>query len=110
MSELLTRWPTRAGEAVFPVVRPRRLRRTAPALRELVRETSLRPADFVYPVFVTHGRDVRVRIGPHAGAGATFHRQPRQRGGGGGATGYPRGAPLWPAADQGRARFRRVRP
>ena len=35
--------------------RPRRLRRTA-ALRDLVRETSLEPADFVYPLFVVPGR------------------------------------------------------
>ena len=66
MSELLARRAAPAGEVVFPAVRPRRLRRT-PALRELVRETSLRPADFVYPVFVTHGRDVRVPIGPMPG-------------------------------------------
>jgi porphobilinogen synthase len=38
--------------------RPRRLRRTA-ALRDLVRETSLDPSDFVYPVFVVPGEDVR---------------------------------------------------
>lgn len=31
--------------------RPRRLRRT-PALRKLVRENHLRPADFIYPVFL----------------------------------------------------------
>ena len=66
MSELLTGRSTIAGGAVFPAVRPRRLRRT-PALRELMRETSLRPADLVYPVFVTHGRDVRVPIDPMPG-------------------------------------------
>jgi porphobilinogen synthase len=38
--------------------RPRRLRRTA-ALRDLVRETSLDPADLVYPFFVVHGEGVR---------------------------------------------------
>ena len=38
--------------------RPRRLRRTA-ALRDLVRETSLAPNDFVYPLFVIPGRDAR---------------------------------------------------
>jgi porphobilinogen synthase len=38
--------------------RPRRLRRTA-ALRDLVRETSLEPDDFVYPLFVVPGHDVR---------------------------------------------------
>jgi porphobilinogen synthase len=38
--------------------RPRRLRRTA-ALRGMVRETTLSPADFIYPLFVRHGRDER---------------------------------------------------
>jgi porphobilinogen synthase len=38
--------------------RPRRLRRTA-ALRDLVRETSLAPADLVAPFFVVAGHDVR---------------------------------------------------
>ena len=38
--------------------RPRRLRRTA-TLRDLVRETSLEPADLVYPLFVVPGEDAR---------------------------------------------------
>ena len=38
----------------FPVQRPRRLRRT-PALRRLVAETRLHPADFILPVFVREG-------------------------------------------------------
>jgi porphobilinogen synthase len=38
--------------------RPRRLRRTA-ALRDLVRETSLDPADLVYPLFVVPSESVR---------------------------------------------------
>jgi porphobilinogen synthase len=42
----------------FPVQRLRRTRRTA-ALRGLVRETQLSPSEFVYPVFVTVGEDVR---------------------------------------------------
>ena len=37
--------------AQFPVARPRRLRRTA-ALRRLVAETRLHPADLVLPMFV----------------------------------------------------------
>ncbi len=37
-------------------LRPRRLRRTA-ALRELVAETSLRPAQLIWPTFVVDGRD-----------------------------------------------------
>jgi porphobilinogen synthase len=40
--------------AGFPAVRPRRLRRT-PALRRLVTETSVRPADLVLPLFVKEG-------------------------------------------------------
>jgi porphobilinogen synthase len=38
--------------------RPRRLRRTA-ALRDLVRETALDPADLVYPLFVVPGESAR---------------------------------------------------
>jgi porphobilinogen synthase len=41
--------------------RPRRLRRT-PALRDLVRETTLAPNDFVAPLFVVPGSDVRAPI------------------------------------------------
>ena len=44
-----------------PPVRFRRLRRSG-ALRRMVRETRLHPADLIYPVFVTHGRDVRQPI------------------------------------------------
>jgi porphobilinogen synthase len=40
--------------AQFPVVRPRRLRRT-PAMRRMVAETHLRPADLVQPLFVKEG-------------------------------------------------------
>jgi len=39
-------------------VRPRRLRHTA-VLRQMVRETELNPADFIYPLFITHGKNVR---------------------------------------------------
>jgi porphobilinogen synthase len=42
----------------FPVDRPRRLRRTE-AMRRMVRETSLEPSDFVYPLFVMEGRGER---------------------------------------------------
>jgi porphobilinogen synthase len=41
--------------------RPRRLRRT-PALRDLVRETTLAPDDFVYPLFVVPGDGVRRQV------------------------------------------------
>jgi len=40
--------------ARFPVVRPRRLRRT-PAMRRLVAESRIRPADLVQPLFVKEG-------------------------------------------------------
>ncbi len=43
------------------IARFRRLR-SSEGLRRLVRETSLRPDDFVYPLFVTHGTDVREEI------------------------------------------------
>src|SRR5580700_726259 len=45
----------------FPQTRLRRLRATR-ALRGLVRETRLAPADFVYPMFVAHGIDRREPI------------------------------------------------
>ncbi len=46
--------------------RLRRLRRTA-VLRDLVRETTLSAGDFIYPLFVTHGVDVRHEIGSMPG-------------------------------------------
>jgi porphobilinogen synthase len=42
----------------FPEIRMRRLRRTEP-LRALVRETSLHPADLIYPLFICPGEGVR---------------------------------------------------
>jgi porphobilinogen synthase len=39
---------------MFPVVRPRRLR-SAPALRRLVSDVSLRPSDLILPMFVKEG-------------------------------------------------------
>ncbi|MGB3097976.1 MAG: porphobilinogen synthase [Solirubrobacterales bacterium] len=42
----------------FPETRMRRLRRTG-VLREMVRETTLRPADLIQPLFVTAGEGVR---------------------------------------------------
>ncbi|MGQ9687633.1 MAG: porphobilinogen synthase [Desulfobaccales bacterium] len=43
------------------VYRPRRLRRTA-TIRRLVRETILTPADFIYPLFVAPGKQVRQEV------------------------------------------------
>jgi porphobilinogen synthase len=45
----------------YPISRPRRLRLT-PRLRAMVRETWLQPDDFVYPLFVRHGSDIRHEI------------------------------------------------
>lgn len=42
-------------------IRPRRLRRTS-ALRQMVQETRLSPDDFIYPLFIRHGRDVQQPI------------------------------------------------
>ena len=42
----------------FPILRLRRLRRT-PAIRAMLRETELNPADFIYPVFVRPGSGVQ---------------------------------------------------
>jgi len=45
----------------FPAYRPRRLRMSE-NLRRMVRETTLSPADFIYPLFVVHGRKVKREI------------------------------------------------
>jgi len=42
----------------YPTYRMRRLRRT-PTLRRMLRETTLSPDDLIYPMFVTHGENVR---------------------------------------------------
>jgi porphobilinogen synthase len=49
-----------------PIFRPRRLREK-PLLRRMVRETTLAVDDFVYPLFVVHGRGVREPIAPMPG-------------------------------------------
>ncbi|NJM51996.1 MAG: porphobilinogen synthase [Blastocatellia bacterium] len=45
----------------FPVSRLRRLRKT-PALREMFRETRLTKSDFIFPLFVTEGTNVKREI------------------------------------------------
>ncbi len=50
-----------SSSATRLAIRPRRLRHTA-ALRSMVRETVLTPADLIYPLFVTHGNGVRTAI------------------------------------------------
>jgi porphobilinogen synthase len=45
----------------FPVVRPRRLRHN-PLIRQLVRETTLNASDFILPLFVKVGQNIRQEI------------------------------------------------
>ncbi|HUK56694.1 MAG TPA: porphobilinogen synthase [Nitrospiria bacterium] len=45
----------------FPQSRPRRLRQS-PLLRKMVQETALSVGNFIYPLFVTHGKGVRKEI------------------------------------------------
>jgi porphobilinogen synthase len=49
-----------------PVYRPRRLRANE-NIRRMVRETKLSPDDFIYPLFVTHGKGVKKEIGAMPG-------------------------------------------
>src|SRR5262252_7191628 len=49
-----------------PLYRPRRLRES-PLVRKMVRETSLKTEDFIYPLFAVHGRGVREPIAPMPG-------------------------------------------
>src|SRR3970282_1498038 len=46
---------------MFPLHRGRRLR-TNESIRSLVRETSLSPADFMFPMFIAEGENVQVEI------------------------------------------------
>jgi porphobilinogen synthase len=52
--------------APFPTARPRRLR-SAPALRDMVRENTLTPHDFIWPVFVMDGVDSEMPIASMSG-------------------------------------------
>ena len=49
-----------------PLYRPRRLRLNE-NIRRMVRETRLSPDDFIYPMFVTHGKGVKKEIGSMPG-------------------------------------------
>lgn len=46
---------------MFPYQRPRRLRKSE-TIRRMVRETSLSPDNFIYPLFVRHGKNTRTQI------------------------------------------------
>lgn len=45
----------------FPNIRPRRLRATK-NLRAMVRETEINPRDFIYPLFIRHGNNLKQEI------------------------------------------------
>jgi len=57
---------TSPGQGHFPAVRPRRLRRNA-ALRRLVAEHRLHPAQLVLPLFVRSGKRLRQAVGSMPG-------------------------------------------
>src|SRR5690606_8910599 len=59
----------------FPEYRPRRLRRTE-ALRRLVRETRVTPADLVLPLFVVPGENVSRPVGAMPGVDQTSADEP----------------------------------
>ena len=61
-------------QAPFPALRPRRLR-SQPALRAMVRETQLSPADLIWPIFVMDGDDSCEAVRPMPGV----HRYPVDR-------------------------------
>lgn len=46
---------------MFPLQRGRRLR-TSEAIRTIVRETTLSPSDFMFPMFITEGENIKVEI------------------------------------------------
>ena len=50
----------------FPAMRMRRMRRGAP-MRRLVRETTLAPSDFIYPMFIVPGARSRTEVGSMPG-------------------------------------------
>ena len=51
---------SRSKFPAFPISRPRRLR-TSANLRAMVRETEINPNDFIYPLFVRHGKNIQHR-------------------------------------------------
>lgn len=45
----------------YPIARPRRLR-SNPIVRQMFRETILSPSDFIYPMFIRHGKKIQHEI------------------------------------------------
>ena len=93
----------------FPSTRPRRLRRT-PALRRLVRETTLAPDNFIFPLFVCPGKGVRREISSLPGqfhfSVDTLAREAEEIA----KLGIPGGDPVRPAREEGRGRQRGLAP
>lgn len=58
--------PQRSSQPAFPTTRMRRLR-SHPAVRNLVRETRLSPAQLILPLFVRSGKGIRQEIGSMPG-------------------------------------------
>src|SRR6476619_1025041 len=56
----------KAAHAHYPQIRGRRLRVNT-NLRRMVRETTLTPADFIYPLFIRYGDDFQKPIGSMPG-------------------------------------------
>ena len=52
--------------SVFPTTRMRRLRQNS-GLKAMAQETRLSTSDFIYPMFVVHGRDTKVEVPPMPG-------------------------------------------
>ncbi len=67
--ELRTQTETITPSARFPAQRLRRMRRTE-NLRRMVRETTLSADDFIYPLFVVHGKNIQQEISSMPG---NFH-------------------------------------
>jgi len=88
--------------------RPRRLREK-PLLRKLVRETVLSVDDFVYPLFVVHGRGVREPIAPMPGQHRFSVDELVKECKDGRRHGHPRRAALRYSLGEGSARLRGLR-
>src|SRR6476620_10255984 len=52
---------TKHYQPAFPTTRLRRMRKSA-VIREMFRETSLHASDFIYPLFIVEGQNVKKEI------------------------------------------------
>ena len=93
----------------FPETRPRRTRRTE-SLRRMVRETTLSPDNFMYPLFVAPGKGVRKEIASLPGQFHLSVDELAARGRAGGQAGDPVGAAVRAAREEGRGGQRGLAP